>query len=460
MNLKALDTVERYQMLPRHTPVLAGVSGGADSMALLYLLCSLRDGLSLNIAVAHVNHGLRGAEAERDENFVRQACDKLHVDFFLLRADVKAEAQAAGESVEEAGRRLRYAFFEQKAKELGGNARIATAHTLSDNLETTLLNIARGTGLRGVCGIPAVRGKIIRPLIECSRRVIEEYCKEMGIEYLQDSSNFSREYKRNRVRLDIIPKLYELNPSLDKAALRLKQSLSNDEDYLSKQAAAELEKACKEPGLYSTELLLNLHPALQHRALMLAARRASGLTQEAVHIEKMLEAMGRGSGSVQLRGGLFAQVYGGTLSFGSCLQPCNSPGYSMPFAFGEIQNEYFRMLILRIDDTDIKNFQNINKQSSKNLLDCDRIKGNLIIRSRRDGDRFAPAGRKVTKSLKKLFNEAKIPVRARDCLPLIADEQGIIWVAGFGADERCVPTSQSKRLIQISNIHAEGLSLD
>ena len=163
------------------------------------------------------------------------------VELFVLHADVKEQAEASGETVEEAGRRVRYSFFEQKSKEL--DAAVATAHTLSDSIETQLMNFARGTGLRGLCGIPPVRGDIIRPLIRCTRRDTEEYCQYNGIKYVNDSTNFSREYTRNRVRLDVVPKLYEINPAFDKAAARLITMLEDDEKCLEAAAEKRLENA-------------------------------------------------------------------------------------------------------------------------------------------------------------------------------------------------------------------------
>ena len=454
MNLKALDTIRRCRMLPEGSAVLAAVSGGADSMTLLHLLCSLREPLRLRVSAAHVNHGLRGAQADRDEAFVRAACARMGVPLEVLRADVAAQAARTGESVEECGRRIRYAFFAKQAERL--NARVATAHTLSDSIETVLLNFARGTGLRGLCGIPPVRMQggvcIIRPLIECTRREIEAYCAENAVAFVTDSTNFSRRYTRNRIRLDAMPVLYGVNPALDRAALRLLHTLREDEDYLESQAAQAFESVRRGEKLAIPDLLA-CHPAVAGRVLRLASRRATGVVQENRHIGAMLRLVRAGRGQTELKGGMYARAAHDLLSF------CPAqPGEGIPRGLSYTPGDgTFALeagpLTLRIATAcaaELKNFKNIHKQYFKNAVDCDRIKGTIEIRARREGDRYRPAGRHVTKSLKKLLNEAKIPVEERNLLPVLADSSGILWVAGFGPDERCAVTGETRSFLQIS----------
>ncbi len=244
--MRAAETVERYDMLPRGSAVLAAFSGGADSSALLHFLCSVRGKRGLRVFAAHVNHGLRGAEADRDEAFVRGVCRAWGVPLFAARVNVRAEAEKTGESEELCGRRLRYAFFEKTAAALG--ARIATAHTLSDCVETILFNLARGTGLSGLCGIPPVRGNIVRPLIETTRAEVEAYCRENGLDFVTDSTNFSRVYGRNRVRLDVVPALRTINPSLEKAVLREIRLFAADEAFLRGETEKLLARAAVPDG--------------------------------------------------------------------------------------------------------------------------------------------------------------------------------------------------------------------
>ena len=197
----------RYNMPLFGRTIAVGVSGGADSMALLHVLLELKDEFAMNIIACHVNHGIRGETADRDEKFVVEACKRLGVDVRILRADVPGTAKKMHLGVEECGRRIRYDFFNSVA----GDVIIATAHTLSDRSETLLLNIARGASVKGLCSIPAVRGNIVRPLIDCTRADIEKYCSDNSIEFVTDETNFEDIYSRNRIRLNVIPELKKLS---------------------------------------------------------------------------------------------------------------------------------------------------------------------------------------------------------------------------------------------------------
>ena len=207
---KALSAVEKYNMLSPGAAVIAAVSGGADSMAMLLFLMKISERYSLSLTVAHVNHGLRGEEARRDEEYVRSFCEKNSLRFEVLHADVAALAKQSGETCEECGRRVRYEFFESIDK----NAKIATAHTASDNAETMLFNLARGSSLKGLCGIPPVRGNIIRPLIFCTREDIEAFCRENSLDFVTDSTNLTLDYSRNKIRHIAVPALKEINSAL------------------------------------------------------------------------------------------------------------------------------------------------------------------------------------------------------------------------------------------------------
>ena len=204
-------------MLPDGAAVLIALSGGADSMALLHAMRALAPAHGWRLAAAHLNHGLRGDEAERDEAFVQSWCARWNVPLHVKRADVAAEAAARGEGVEEAGRRIRYAFFEELCASHGYD-RIATAHTASDNVETLLLHLARGSGVRGLGGIRPVLGRRIRPLLGVSREAIESYCRENDVPFVTDSTNFDTAYCRNLLRHEAVPALRRVNPRLEEAA--------------------------------------------------------------------------------------------------------------------------------------------------------------------------------------------------------------------------------------------------
>ena len=232
------NTIERYSMINKGDTVIAAVSGGADSVALLYVLYSLKDELGFSLAACHVNHNLRGEESDSDERFVRRMCRFLDIPLYTASIKVN-DLRQKHDSLEECARRLRYEFFESISKD----RLIATAHTASDNCETILINMVRGTALSGICGIPAKRDNIIRPLLYNTREDIELYCSENCLDYVTDSTNLSDDYTRNRIRHKVVPLLKEINPSLFSAISRLSQSVSDDDRYLDKIASELMEKA-------------------------------------------------------------------------------------------------------------------------------------------------------------------------------------------------------------------------
>ena len=259
MENKALKTVEKYNMLSYGDKIVIGLSGGADSSALFHFLVSLREKYGLTIIACHVNHMLRGAEADRDESFVRSLCESEGVEFKLLRVDVAAIAQRNKESTEKCGRDIRYAFFDEIASSCGG--KIATAHTASDNAETVLFNMTRGCGIKGLCGIPPVRDNIIRPLIEVTRSEIEEYCNRNGLKYVDDSTNFTREYTRNKLRLDVVKVLKEINPSFEATVSAMSDRMRIQAEHLDSIARSIMNDAYTDKG-YKANLLYSADEAV------------------------------------------------------------------------------------------------------------------------------------------------------------------------------------------------------
>ena len=215
---KALLALRQYSLFTQGDRIAVGVSGGADSVALLRFLAQVSGQFGWRLTVCHVHHGLRGTEADRDEQFVRELAGQLGLPYAVRHIDAAALALENHLSVEEAGRDARYAFFAETAGEGG---RIATAHTLDDTIETVLMNLIRGTGLHGLCGIPRIRGNIVRPLLDVTRAEVEEYLALLGQPYCTDSTNLSDDYTRNRVRHDILPRLRELNPNFTGAMARM-----------------------------------------------------------------------------------------------------------------------------------------------------------------------------------------------------------------------------------------------
>ncbi len=433
-------------MLRYGDSVITGLSGGADSCALLCLLVSLRDSMGLKIYACHVNHCIRGEEADKDENFTVELCKKLDVKLFTLRIDVVKEAQLRGIGTEQCGREIRYSFFEEKAKELG--AKIATAHTASDNAETVIFNMTRGSGIKGLCGIPPVRGNIIRPLIEASRADTEAYCRQNGIDYMTDSSNLERIYNRNKIRLDVIPVLKEINPSLEKTLSGLSFRLRETSSYIHDTASAALKNAGTENG-YSCDMIRDMPPVIFAEAVRILCTKFD-IIPEAKHIE-LIRKIVYNNGAVEIKNGVFAVCSQNSFRIikkteQDEITPCSEIPLETDKTIS-INNKKIQTYLINTED-----FHNRKKNEKfvfNNLLDYDTIPLSSVFRTRRSGDVFSPANRNVTKSVKKLFIEMKLPREKRDGLLMLAKGSEILWIEGAGVSEKHKIIDNTKRILVI-----------
>lgn len=437
MICKVTNAIESYSMPVRSRRVVVALSGGADSMALLYVLNSLKADYAIILEACHVNHGIRGETADRDERFVSSVCEKLGIKLHLLRSDVPALAKEKGIGLEECGRQVRYGFFESL-----GDCLIATAHTLSDRCETLLLNEIRGTSLKGLCSIPAVRGNIIRPLIDCTRDDIEAYCAENGIEFVTDETNFDSVYSRNRIRLNVIPEFKKINPSFEKAASRLIASATEDEDYFEAVTAEAVSQAKKENG-YDAVFIKNLHPAVRKRVLSYVIKDNTGINPELIHLRLVEDVLD--GGKTEIIGNTVVSVSKGILIVNPPEEDTTEWEYgfshlSATLPFGTVTAEIFNK-----NDLPPKHIVH-NK-----VLDYDSIVGNCVLRNRRPGDRMRLAGSSCTKTLKKLFNEKHL--EGRNSLLILADELGILWVQGLGCADRGKITQDTQKILVIGDVN-------
>lgn len=255
MNLieKAKAAVLEYDMLCGRKTAVCALSGGADSTALLLVLKELSEDMGFKLAACHLNHGLRGADSDRDEEFCAKLCERLGVKLYRKKINV-GEYSEKHESLEETARRIRYRFFAEAREYFGENSVTSTAHNLNDSAETVLLNLIRGTGLKGLCGIPPVRGEIVRPLIFVQRNEIERFLTEKDQSFVTDLTNFSEDYTRNRIRHNVLPEMLKINPSFLDAVLRMTESLRSDSAYLEKIAENALNIASRDKGYDAAEL--------------------------------------------------------------------------------------------------------------------------------------------------------------------------------------------------------------
>lgn len=424
-----------YGMLPRDKRVLCALSGGRDSMALLHALESLQEIYGFTLCAAHFNHKLRGEESERDAAFVQGYCKSRTIPFLMGDGDVRRMAQERKLGIEDCARSMRYAFLEDAAGVLGAS-RIATAHHADDNLETMLLHLARGTGLRGLSGIAPLRGNIIRPLLNLPRAAIESYVAEHKIPFVEDSSNEDQSFARNRLRHEVLPVLRELNPNLSQSVASAARTLREDEAFLSAQAAALFRKAHRaEDGMLIEVSALSAAPrALSARVVRRMLEEVEAPMPSQVHLNGIL-AIASGSdpaASIHLPGGILVQrVYGDLLISWDWQHEPLKPLETKPLVLdGETQ----------IGDWTVSCTKTIcpaaaEPSANHCFLSVDAMGDAPVLRARQIGDQIALPGRR-TKTLKKLMIEEKVPRRERERIPVLADGDSVLALAGFGAAHR------------------------
>lgn len=411
---KANELVKKYNMLSYGDFVVVGVSGGADSMVLLNYLIAKRNELNLRLLVANVEHGIRGQESIDDSAFVEEYCKSNDVEFKCLRINAVEEAKNNAMGVEEYSRERRYAFFHSFNPD-----KIATAHNLSDNVETVLFRISRGTSIKGLCGIPAVRGNIIRPLLTCTGEEIREACKKDNIPYRVDSTNSDNAYSRNHIRNSIIPAFKELNPSFEAVVYRMIESVNEDEAFIEK-ASNKCFDECYSRDALNLSRLKKYDASIIKRAIIKFVD-IYGLSLDDCHLNGVF-ALVNNPGRFQIKRNYFAISDKNRLRIAV---------YNEQLDFDDIAIN--KQIISRQDFLDNK--EKLRKEFDF-YCDYDKICGNITIRGRDEGDTISPANRDCTKSLKKLYNELHINVEDRNNIPILCDEKGVIGVYGYCIDER------------------------
>lgn len=442
---KVYDTIKKSEMICQGDSVIVGVSGGADSVCLLSVLKNLQMSMDLKLTAVHIHHGLRGEAADRDRDFVIQLCQTLHVPCECFQTDIREMAQAQHLSEEEAGRLFRYECFEQVRQQKQAS-KIAVAHHMDDQAETVLLNLFRGSGLKGMAGIPAVRDVIVRPLLKISRSDIEEYLKKHQIAYRNDATNFETEYTRNRIRLDILPYVTEhINPA---AVSHIAETAAIAADicrYIEKQAAAIGRTMIRQVSADDYTVLeidvavfINQDIAIQRELLRQVMNRLAGGLKDirAVHIEMFRELFeGQVGRQVDLPYQLCAKRTYTTVNIfrnqthtaeGILADECPEIKLDEPGKY--ILTGSKRELCLKIFPVE-KNLQ-IPKKMYTKWFDYDKIKDSLAIRNRRKGDYFVLDAAGHHKKLEDYFVNEKIPASHRDEQLLLAGEDEIFWIVG------------------------------
>ena len=436
-----LKAVYEYKMLENTDEIVVGFSGGADSVCLLHILNSLKDVFGYYLKAVHINHGIRGDEAKRDESFAEEFCMKYDIPFQVFSFNCIEEARKNKETLEECGRRLRYECFNEAC---GEKSKIATAHNANDNAETIIFNITRGTSVKGLCGIPFMRDNIIRPLLYCSRKEIEGYCKENALDFVTDSTNSEVEYTRNKIRHLILPVLEEINPSYLSSFNSLSDNAKNVTDCLINETKGLVQKAKTGKFIYNKDVLLKADKALVYELLYSEFTEYCNLSLDSKKINGLYELLVNG-GRLQIYGNIFAEVKKDYFRFYQISESASEDEIiitSLPF---EKQFGNYVIKLEKIAD----NSKIVNQIDAFDVIDCNTVSGNLVLRTRKAGDEFTFPKRNVTKSLKKLFTEENIPIEMRNEIPVISDAAGVVWIYGFGVTKRCCASKRSGNIIMV-----------
>ncbi len=403
--------------------MVCALSGGADSMALLCALYELKDRLNIKLYAAHLNHSVRGLDAERDYLFVKDFCEKAGIELFYKKVDVPALAKEEHLSEEEVGRRERYKLFEEAAAKLGGGV-IATGHHMGDRAETVLFNLFRGSGSRGIRGIPYVRGNIVRPLMDITHEEAKEYLKRKNITWCEDKTNGECKYLRNKIRLIIIKETEKIFPDAVKKIVAASEAVGLDDEYLTQLAK---KSGAFEDGCIISEKFTPLHESLKVRVIINALEEWGVCEIDREKINAVYDTVTGATGKGRDLGKniRIEQSYGRTGVFFKEDCPQGTPigiksGESLETeAFGGVWS------IKTVDKCD-----KIRDNKMMILLDAAKIDGDLEIRCRRDGDYISPMGLDGTKKLKKVFIDLKIPKEKRDKISMLVKGSEILFIPG------------------------------
>lgn len=437
---KVKEYIKKNEMISRGDIVVAGVSGGADSVCMLIALCSLMEEMDFRVCAVHLNHMIRGEEADSDESFVKALCERLLIPIKCVHKNIPEIAKAEGLTCEEAGRNARYEAFSETAKEMGERAKIAVAHNRNDLAETVIFNIARGLSIKGLTGIRPVRDNIIRPILFAGRDEIEAFLERTGQEYCTDSTNLSDDYTRNRVRHNIIPELESLNSGV----LMHISSLAEDAAEMSEYIASEAEKFISDNVSFvksenrtvraeMSALELASPVSIVQREIILAVMEAiSGRRKDITrkHIYSVCDiASGRSGRSVSLPYNITARKSGDMLIISD----------------GDYQTGYESVGRLEIKEISAGDYIHFIKNKYTEIIDCDKIKGTLCLRTPKPDDTIVINNAGGRKKLSKLFTDMKVDRFEREGWPVVADDEDVIWLPGLRLSEAYKIDESSKK---------------
>ncbi len=446
---KILNFIRTKKLIEPGDRILVALSGGPDSVSMLHFLYSYKDKLKIELGAIHINHLIRGKAAHEDEDFCRNLCLNLNVKFFAVRKNVRLMAGRKKVSLEEAGHKIRYNEFDKIAVKYGFN-KIATAHNSSDNIETILLNLIKGTGINGISGIPFKRNNIIRPLLRISKEDILSYIDKNNLNYRLDKTNFSSDYERNFLRNEIIPLIKQrLNPDIENSFSNSSEIFRNASEFIDLSVKAVLRNSSvnlvKGVIKIPEEVLKNCDPLLQGFLVKNILDEKLLVQFSNGDIKKIISLLSKETGKSEELSGKYKALKEreDILIF--------STGIESRFENTEVnagENIKLNKNILAI-----KEVENIPCKFSgskrKEYISAEKINGPFILREWKNGDRFYPLGFKGSKKISDFLNEQKIsPFKKKEQLVLLNGNK-IVWVVGLRLDERFKITNQTKKVYEL-----------
>ena len=452
---KVMDFIKENSMFDKGDKVIVAVSGGPDSTCLLYILNEIKEKIGITLVGAHLNHCLREGDADKDEEYAKKTCESLNIEFYSKKVDVHRIAKEKNLSCEMAGREERYKFFKELTISLNAS-KVALAHNANDQAETILMRIMRGTGIEGIVGIKPVRDKIyVRPILHLSRKEIEEYCLINSISPRIDKSNLENIYARNKVRLELIPYMEQnFNKDIIRTLNRLSDIVKKDDEYLKSISQKEFKKHCE---IGHQRVIINKNAFELHEAILSRIVRRALLEVnrdlynfEKIHISSVIKLQRHETGkSIMLPQNIIVEnCYGNIYIFAQDKEVAyNSNQYSL--SIDEKNIIHSLNVAIEMDVKPKVKFGEFRGTDYIKNFDYDKISGPIILRHRKDGDRFMPLGMTGNKKIKDLFIDLKIPKSKRNEIPLICFGDDISWVVGYRVSEKFKVSKDTKNILRI-----------
>jgi tRNA(Ile)-lysidine synthase len=449
---KAATAVKKYSMLSGGEKILTALSGGPDSVCLLYVLYNMKDKFALDLHAIYIDHGLRPGETDMETAFCQNMCEKLSIPFVTRSVDVKTHARGQKMNVQEAARQLRYKVFDEVSHEIGAG-KIALGHTADDQAETLLMRLFRGSGPTGLSGIPPVRKNIIRPLIEIERKEIEKFLDDRKIDFIIDSSNKKKDYLRNKIRLSLIPMLREFNPDIIRTLSKTASIFRDEEKYFEILATKTLMKLISRKTDSHVELFLipfeSMETVLIRRVLRRIIDETKGLRGISfVHIEDIIGLIKRGKPGDRIylpKGIRVIKEY-------SILQLTSEPPailntYNLTIPGETVLKE--AGVLINASIAEARDASASGHLAYSALFDADKLTLPLTARPRENGDFFFPSGFGKRKKIQDFFVDEKVARDERGKIPIITSGEDIIWVLGYRSDDRFKVTEETKKILKL-----------